>query len=236
MTATATDSSRWCYACGARIAASQALAPLCELCTDSGPQVAADQLRWYLLDADRRALGPLARQAVIDRLVAGHAGPDTPVQRVGGNWTPLGEHRDFRAVLLPGSPEFDALARQQGAAAEESSSRRRGDLVRRGGALAIVAAALTSSVVVVQSRALIVPEAWIDRATGWFSDASSSVSDQVDRARDPALAVALERQERALPAAAELAALQVAWPQVEAPVGMLIHQGRTALWQGTRSG
>ncbi len=224
----------WCYACGAPVVGGRSrLAPLCDKCAQSGRQVPQDRLRWVIRTTDGGSRGPLSMDGVVDQLGRGALGPDDKVARVGGEWSRLCEHPDFRRYFLPGSADAERLGSQR-----EADRKDKGAYVTRRRARTIGAAlfAITGvglAAVSTKAGLFVVPEPIVNQVAGLFKGASDGIGDQINAATNKEVALENARQKQVLPGEAMVAEVRGRWPEVTGPASLHLTRGRIALWTGT---
>ncbi len=226
----------WCFSCGDPVSGDGGrLAPLCERCRVSGRQVDSASLRWVVRTTDGGARGPMSRDALVDQLARKALAPEDQVARVGGRWVRLCEHQDFCRYFLPGTDEAAKLDAEQKADRKSKDAYVNRRRLKVGGAVLAAVGGVTLAIVSSQRGLLVVPQAWVDEATGWFSGATGELGGRIESAVDADKALADARAGRAIPGAALVTRLQTQWPDVREPAALHITRGKVALWRGTRA-
>ena len=233
----------YCFSCGKSLsdaeqdrASGAGPVPMCDSCRSAGPQVDPGDIRWMIRRAEERPQGPLAREAIIERLARDALGPYDQVCRVNSEWQRLVEHSDFRGCFIPGTPERNEVEKLKNAINSEKSaetSRQRRRVLR---ATALLAVGIVLPVVTTTTGLGVLPERWVDSIQGvvgglWgeAKGVISSASDQ-DQARQSIKSAA------GLPAQNAVSRLKDAYPKVEEPLELLLARGEASLWKGSVAG
>ena len=225
----------WCFSCGAPVR-SGGLVKLCERCKQSGRQVAPERLRWVIRTQDGTSRGPMGREALVDQLVRGALTPEDQAARVGGPWSRLCEHPDFRQYFLPGTEESRQLEQDQVTERkeiQEFNTRRRASSV---GAVAFALASVGLAVVASQQGLFVLPESQVQSVQSFFSEASDELAHQLDPTLAEQEALEAERAAREIPGDALVEDLSSANPDLNGNPVLPLAAGRTALWSGTHAG
>lgn len=233
----------YCFSCGKALsdaeqdrASGAGPVPMCDSCRSAGPQVDPGDVRWMVRRSDERPQGPLAREAVIDRLAREVLGPYDQVCRVNSEWQRLVEHSDFRACFIPGTPERNELEKLKKTITTEKSAESSRQRMRVLRAAALLVVGIVLPVVTTTTGLGVLPESWVSSIQGlvggvWGEARGviSSASDQ-DQARQTVKAAA------GLPAQNAVARLKDAYPKVDEPLEQLLARGESSLWKGTLVG
>lgn len=225
----------WCFSCGAPVR-SGGLVKLCERCKQAGRQVAPERLRWMVRTKDGSSRGPMGKAALVDQVVRGALQPDDRVARVGGTWSRLCEHPDFRQHFLPGTEESRQLSQDQVTEKKEIkeyTTRRRAGAV---GALAFALAGIGLAVVATQQGLFVLPEDQVRTVQTFFSEAGEELSQQLDPEAAEQEAREAAQAQQAVPGDGIVDDLAEALAGLEGSPSVHLAQGRTALWTGTHQG
>lgn len=225
----------WCFSCGAPVRGG-GLAPLCDRCTQAGRQVDQGRLRWVVRTQDGGSRGPMGRDALVDQVIRGALKPDDRVARVGGSWSRLCEHADFRQYFLPGTEESKQLNADRKTEKREKAGYVNRQRLRMAGAGAFALAGVGLAVVSTQQGLFVLPEEQVEAARALFSQASEELGGQLEQAVDQDKAMEEAMVTREIPGDELITEVQERWKGVEGAPGQLLAQGHAALWEGTVSG
>ena len=207
-------------------------AALCARCAVSGPQIAADRVRYEVRSADGAVRGPLSFEAMVDQLRRGAVPPGSRAGRAGALHVHPFALPELAPYFVEGSAQHAAL--HQGRAAETSA--RRSGAVRRGGrAVAMVAAAgglLGLAGYGWMQGMFVLPEPVVEQLTTQGQAALATAREKVALAFG---APATNVGAREVPGEQLLADLRAAHPTAEGHSILHLQRARVDMWTGTTS-